>query len=123
MAKREDAAGRFGKGAGPRKPALYLLAALLSGGLLVAAGPAGTAAGATPGSLDPSFGTGGKVLTDLGAGGGAASDAVLQSNGDIVVSGGFGVARYLPNGQLDQSFGIGGLAPAVSPSMVTAARR
>jgi uncharacterized delta-60 repeat protein len=112
MVKRQDAAGRFGKAAGPRKPALYLLAGVLSGGLLVAAAPAGAAAGATPGSLDPSFGTGGKVLTDLGVGGGTASDAVLQSNGDIVVSGGFGVARYLPNGQLDKSFGTGGLSPA-----------
>src|SRR5580700_8830129 len=112
MVKRQDAAGRFGKAAGPRKPALYLLAGLLSGGLLMAAGPVGAAAEATPGSLDPSFGTGGKVLTDLGVGGGVASDAVLQSNGDIVVSGGFGVARYLPSGQLDKSFGTGGPAPA-----------
>ena len=52
------------------------------------------------------------MLTDLGVGGGVASDAVLQSNGDIVVSGGFGVARYLPNGQLDKAFGTGGLASA-----------
>jgi uncharacterized delta-60 repeat protein len=93
-----------------RKPAWYLLAGLLAGGLLVAAGPAGAAAAATPGSLDPSFGTGGKVLTDLGVGGGAVTDAVLQPNGDIVVSGGFGLARYLPGGQLDQTFGTGGIA-------------
>ena len=45
MVKRQDAAGRFGKAAGPRKPALYLLAGVLSGGLLVAAAPAGAAAG------------------------------------------------------------------------------
>ena len=91
-----------------RKPAWYLLAGLLASGLLVAAGPAGAAAAATPGSLDTSFGTGGKVLTDLGVGGGAVTDAVLQPNGDIVVSGGFGLARYLPGGQLDQTFGTGG---------------
>jgi uncharacterized delta-60 repeat protein len=62
----------------------------------------------TPGSLDPTFGNGGKVLTP----GGGASDAILQPNGDIVVSGGFGVARYLPTGKLDTTFGSGGLASA-----------
>jgi uncharacterized delta-60 repeat protein len=93
-----------------RKPTLFLLAGLLSGGLLVAGSVSATAA--TAGSLDSSFGTGGKVLTDLGAGGGVATDAVLQSNGDIVVSGTFGLARYLPNGRLDQSFGTGGIASA-----------
>jgi hypothetical protein len=52
------------------------------------------AAASTPGSLDPTFGNGGKVLTP----GGGATDAILQPNGDIVVSGGFGVARLLPTG-------------------------
>jgi uncharacterized delta-60 repeat protein len=69
-----------------------------------------TAAASTPGSLDPTFGNGGKVLTDLGVGAGVPSDAVLQPNSDIVVSGGFGVARYLPTGKLDTTFGTGGLA-------------
>jgi hypothetical protein len=69
-------------------------------------------AASTPGSLDPTFGTGGKMLTDLGVGAGVPSDAVLQANGDIVVSGGFGVARYLPTGKLDTTFGTGGLASA-----------
>jgi len=68
------------------------------------------AAASTPGSLDPTFGNGGKVLTDLGVGAGVPSDAVLQPNGDIVISGGFGVARYLPTGKLDTTFGSGGLA-------------
>ena len=68
------------------------------------------------GSLDPTFGTGGKVLTDLGDNSAGAqiqavvSDAALQSNGDIVVSGSFGLVRYLPNGKLDTSFGTKGLA-------------
>jgi uncharacterized delta-60 repeat protein len=68
------------------------------------------------GSLDPTFGTGGKVLTDLGdnsAGAqiqAVASAAALQSNGDIVVSGNFGLVRYLPSGKLDTSFGTKGLA-------------
>jgi uncharacterized delta-60 repeat protein len=68
------------------------------------------------GSLDPTFGTGGKVLTDLGDNSAGAqiqavvSDAALQSNGDIVVSGNFGLVRYLPSGKLDTSFGTKGLA-------------
>jgi uncharacterized delta-60 repeat protein len=64
------------------------------------------AAASTPGSLDPTFGNGGKVLTP----GGGATDAVLQPNGDIVVSTGSGVARFLPTGKLDTTFGAGGLA-------------
>ena len=66
------------------------------------------AAASTPGSLDPAFGNGGKVLSP----GGGATDAILQSNGDIVVSTGSGVARFLPTGQLDATFGSGGLASA-----------
>jgi uncharacterized delta-60 repeat protein len=64
------------------------------------------AAASTPGSLDPTFGNGGKVLSP-GAG---ATDAILQPNGDIVVSTGSGVARFLPTGTLDTTFGNGGLA-------------
>jgi hypothetical protein len=79
---------REGAVACPKMPgrALYLLAGLLSCGLLVAGGSV-SAAAATAGSLDPSFGTGGKVLTDLGVGGGGASDAVLQPDGKIVAVG------------------------------------
>jgi len=64
------------------------------------------AAASTPGSLDPTFGNGGKVLSP----GGGATDAILQPNGDIVVSTGSGVARFLPTGKLDTTFGSGGLA-------------
>jgi uncharacterized delta-60 repeat protein len=66
--------------------------------------------------LDPTFGTGGKVLTDLGKNANGVQiqavvyDAALQSNGDIVVGGNFGLVRYLSNGQLDTSFGTNGLA-------------
>src|SRR5260370_24942149 len=93
-----------------RYRALCALTGMLSAGLLVVVGSVTAGAALSPGSLDQSFGTGGKVLTDLGAGGGVASDAELQANGDIVVSGGFGLARYLPTGQLDRTFGTGGLA-------------
>ncbi len=52
------------------------------------------AAASTPGSLDPTFGNGGKVLSP----GGGGTDAILQPNGDIVVSTGSDVARFLPTG-------------------------
>src|SRR5713226_6629160 len=95
-----------------RNRAWNWLAGLIASGLLMGVSSVSAAAAAAPGSLDPAFGNGGKVLTDLGVGGGIASDAVLQSNGDIVVSGGFGLARYLPSGQLDRAFGAGGIASA-----------
>ena len=92
------------------------LIALASGGVLIGAGPAAAAAA---GSLDPTFGTGGEVLTSLS--GQQPSDAALQSNGDILVavtSGGvFGVLRYLPNGSLDTSFGTDGFAQDVPASV------
>jgi uncharacterized delta-60 repeat protein len=87
------------------------IASLVSIGL---AQPAFAAAG----GLDPTFGTGGKVLTDLGTNANGVQiqavvyDAALQSNGDIVVGGNFGLVRYLSNGQLDTSFGTNGLAAA-----------
>jgi uncharacterized delta-60 repeat protein len=64
---------------------------------------------AASGGLDPTFGSGGKVLTNLGVEA-IVRDAALQSNGDIIVSGSFGLVRYLPNGTLDTSFGSRGLA-------------
>jgi uncharacterized delta-60 repeat protein len=85
--------------------------AVLCGTAVSDAGAAGT-----PGALDPTFGNGGKVLSNLGSQA-AASDALLQSNGDIVVSlelgFNFGVARYQPTGALDPTFGSGGAAQAM----------
>jgi uncharacterized delta-60 repeat protein len=66
------------------------------------------------GSLDASFGMGGKVTTDLG-GGDEAFALVLQPDGKLVVAGSTGVstnavalARYLPDGSLDPTFGTDG---------------
>lgn len=112
MGRRDGAVSYPGNAMRTGRRVLYLLAGLLSCGMFLGTSSAGAAAAASPGSLDQSFGVGGKVLTDLGVGGGGAGDAVLQPNGDIVVSGGFGLARYLPDGQLDNSFGTGGLASA-----------
>ena len=98
--------------------AAVVIASLVSAGV---AQPAFAAATPAAGSLDPGFGAGGKVLTNLGTGANgqqiqaAPSDAVLQSNGDIVVSGTFGLVRYLPNGALDTGFGAGGRAATGFP--------
>jgi uncharacterized delta-60 repeat protein len=65
------------------------------------------------GSLDPSFGDGGRVVTHIGY----TSQPwrlLLQPDGRIVAvgtssyPGGVLMARYLPDGSLDPSFGIGG---------------
>jgi uncharacterized delta-60 repeat protein len=87
---------------------------------LVSVSTAWPAYAQAPGSLDPTFGTGGMVLTDLGDNSSGSqieavvSDAALQSNGDIVVSGNFGLVRYLSDGKLDTSFGTGGVATVTS---------
>lgn len=69
------------------------------------------------GTLDLSFGNGGKVLIDFAGKADTARAVALQSDGKIVVAGGatdagneerFGVARLNTNGTLDPSFGQGG---------------
>ncbi len=71
------------------------------------------------GSLDPSFGRGGIVATNLPGGDSGANAIARQPNGRLVVagqaiqSGGqtsyFGLVRYMPSGQLDRTFGNGGI--------------
>jgi uncharacterized delta-60 repeat protein len=75
------------------------------------------------GTLDPSFGSGGTVITDFGDQGTTTNDRVhsmaLAGDGKIVVAGSthpgptlskndFALARYNANGSLDASFGHGG---------------
>jgi uncharacterized delta-60 repeat protein len=74
------------------------------------------------GSLDTTFGTGGKVLTNVGPGNtdDSLEELVIQPTGKILVGGGtavteffvdsdFMVARYNSDGSLDGSFGTGGI--------------
>ena len=69
------------------------------------------------GSLDISFGSNGKVITDIGNGNDQIQGMILQPNGKILVSGKSGVgdfadvviARYESNGVLDSSFGVNGV--------------
>jgi uncharacterized delta-60 repeat protein len=66
----------------------------------------------TDGSLDPTFGSAGKVITNFFQGADRAFAIALQSTGKIVVAGSangvaFGLVRYNPDGSLDNSFGSG----------------
>jgi uncharacterized delta-60 repeat protein len=69
------------------------------------------------GSLDGSFGAGGKVSTEVGLDFSSASAIALQADGKILAAGAasslpgdsaFALLRYNPNGSLDGSFGAGG---------------
>lgn len=96
-------------------------------GKVIAAGAAFTGNGSNPdfalaryrrdGTLDRSFGNGGKVTTDFGAHD-IASAIVMQPDGKLIAAGYtfdyaaakmmFAVARYRTDGKLDSTFGNGG---------------
>src|SRR5262245_13545035 len=74
------------------------------------------------GTLDPSFGSAGRVTTDLGAVFDGARDIAVQSDGRIIVvgqadlvtpqagqRGDFAIASYNSDGTPDTSFGVGGI--------------
>ena len=84
--------------------------------------PTGPILGAD-GTLDPSFGTGGKVVSALGLSSAGGQGVVRQPDGKLVVGGfvgdpflgnypavghGFVVARYNSDGTIDSTFGVGG---------------
>ncbi|GAB7036571.1 MULTISPECIES: NHL repeat-containing protein [Catenuloplanes] len=98
----------------------------VTGGSAVVAGRAGSAdfgpgdfglvKYSPDGTLDPTFGTGGRVVTDLSGSEDQATAAIAQPGGKIVVAGttvdatgdaNFGVARYTADGALDTTFGGG----------------
>jgi uncharacterized delta-60 repeat protein len=95
--------------------------ALQADGKIVVAGTT-TAAGVlvrynANGSIDSSFGIGGKVTTDAASSVERPEIVTIQSDGKIVVAGysfvsgsktDFALARYNSNGSLDSSFGSGG---------------
>ena len=86
-----------------RTRALLALAMVLSPALVKAQSSA---------ALDPTFGTGGKVTTDM------AGAVAVQADGKLVMAGGayissngnsaFALERFNSNGALDASFGTGG---------------
>ena len=77
------------------------------------------------GSLDPTFGAGGKVTTDFPGLAAVASSVVIQPDGKILVAGGafpeftflgdFELVRYDPDGSLDTTFGAGGIVTTSFP--------
>jgi uncharacterized delta-60 repeat protein len=92
-------------------------------GKLVAGGNTVTGAGSNlalaryqpDGTLDPRFGTGGKVSTDVAGRSAVAAALALQPDGRIVAAGtasagnlDFALARYQVDGSLDPTFGDGG---------------
>ena len=96
-------------------------AALQANGKIVVAGVNAPVAGSPDfavlrydriGTLDPTFGTGGVVLTDIASSFDFAHAVAIQPNGKIVVAGNagsdFALARYNADGSLDSSFGSGG---------------
>jgi uncharacterized delta-60 repeat protein len=94
------------------------VAAALAVGVLAIAGPAQ----ANPGDLDPGFGTGGIVISNLGTvSGSSIEDIAVQADGKVVaLERGYGggvvphLLRYLPDGTLDPSFSGDGIAPIPS---------
>src|SRR5437667_483777 len=102
--------------------------AIQSDGKIIAGGPTLTPLGSfvmfalarynSNGALDPAFGNGGKVTTQVVSGDGADDEIfalAIQPDGRIIAAGeanfahDFGMARYLTNGSLDTSFGTNGL--------------
>src|SRR6266853_3860859 len=79
----------------------------------------------TDGTLDNSFGSGGRVRTDFPGLAAVPSSVVIQPDGKIVVAGGafpnftflgdFEIVRYNSNGSLDTSFGAGGIVTTSFP--------
>src|SRR5947199_5168283 len=85
---------------------------VLSGTLLLAASLGTAAADAGSGSLDSSFGRGGRVFASFSRSD-TASGVAVQRGGGVLVSGRVGgrisIARFDRRGRLDRAFGSGGL--------------
>jgi uncharacterized delta-60 repeat protein len=74
------------------------------------------------GTLDNTFGTNGRVITDIDASGDRSESIIVQNDGKILVAGiasklnpnfgqqigGFAIVRYNPDGTLDSTFGTNG---------------
>ena len=84
--------------------------------ILVLSAAATLSVRAADGDLDPTFGTGGKVVTDFNNSVDILNDLVLQPDGKVIAVGStrsgssphIALVRYNQNGTLDTSFGTGG---------------
>ena len=92
----------------------------------------GQMAQAADGDLDPTFGTGGKVMTDFNHSTDIAYAVALQSDGKLVAAGttytnndysneDFAIARYNANGTLDTTFGVNGKVTTDFPGLAAVA--
>ena len=90
------------------------------------------AAHAAPGDLDPSFGTGGRVVTDFNLSTDIAGAIALQPDGKLVVVGttytnndysgeDFAIARYNADGSIDTTFGANGRVTTDFPGLAASA--
>ena len=107
----------------PQRP--LAVATALAAAMAAALAGGTAAAQAAPGALDPTFGSGGVVLSDLGVS--TVEGVEVQPDGKVLaLNSGFDpqlyqrVERYLPDGTPDTSFGGDGIAePLVSPGFWT----
>src|SRR4029453_1615795 len=94
---------------------VLLLSALIASFFFIA----GATSLPTDGDLDPTFGTGGVVMTDFNTSTDLANAVAVQADGKLVVAGttyvnndfsdeDFAIARYNTDGSLDMSFGNNG---------------
>lgn len=96
----------------PNNPQIHQKSSLLLG-LFIGLYPVSSPLFAGAGDLDPTFGVGGLVTTDIGRkyDWGSISKTVIQPDGKIVASApkpGFHLLRINPDGTLDEGFGAGG---------------
>ena len=107
----------------PQRP--LAVATALAAAMAAALAGGSAAAQAAPGALDPTFGSGGVVLADLGIS--TVEGVEVQPDGKMLaLNSGFDpqlyqrVERYLPDGTPDPSFGGDGVAePLVAPGFWT----
>jgi uncharacterized delta-60 repeat protein len=60
------------------------------------------------GSLDATFGSGGRVTTAIGSADASARNVTVQADGKLVAAAGSALVRYRPDGSLDPTFGSAG---------------
>jgi uncharacterized delta-60 repeat protein len=107
---------------------LILCPGILAAGIVLSWFIAPQVAQAAAGDLDPTFGTGGMVMTDLNHSTDIANAVAVQADGKLVVVGtaykhndytdeDFVVTRYNTDGTLDTAFGRGGKARTDFPGL------
>ena len=103
---------------------VLLLSALIASFFFIA----GATSLPTDGDLDPTFGTGGVVMTDFNTSTDLANAVAVQADGKLVVAGttyvnndfsdeDFAIARYNTDGSLDMSFGTNGKVTTDFPGL------